>query len=178
MIDKSISLFLGDEECARVIVVLSEKDFSVPLAKEVIRVKGGKTRAESVHNGLEAAESAYVMVHDGARPFLKRESVELLKETLKEEDACFLAVKEKDSLKKVIDGYVVENIDRETIYHAQTPQAFKTELLKRCLQEVMEKQEAVTDDVQAVQLHSDTKIKAVNGDEGNYKLTVIEDLHR
>ena len=178
VIDKSVSLFLADEDCARVIVVLSEHDYDSVILEGVTKVRGGATRSESVYSGLSQVQSEYVMIHDGARPFLKKETLVAIKECLETCDACLPAIPEKDSIKIVEDGYVTGSIEREKIWHAQTPQAFRTQLIRECLKEVMEKGETVTDDIAAVQLHSDAKIRVINGDEDNRKLTVIQDLNR
>ncbi len=176
VLDKSLQLFLSDPDCTQVIVVLSEADYDIPLPEGVERAHGGATRAHSVLSGVNMAKESYVMIHDGARPFLRMEEVNKLKETLKEYPACFLATVEKDTIKEVKDGFVVRTIPREALYHAQTPQAFETELIRKALKKVMEDGISVTDDVQAVEYATDVKVKVVIGDESNKKLTVISDL--
>ena len=177
VIDRSIRLFQMDEDCEEIIVVLSHDELDTALPEGIIKAEGGKTRAESVYHGVQKVHSPYVLIHDGARPFLKQETVDLLKKKLTEADACFPGIKEKDTLKEVRDGKV-RTVDREYIYHAQTPQAFKTALILECLKKVMENNDSVTDDIQAVELYGDTEVAVVEGDENNYKLTVVYDLER
>ena len=116
------------------------------------------------------------MIHDGARPYLTQEVVERLKEALKEYSAAFPAIPEKDTIREVNNGIEVRTLDRSLLYHAQTPQAFRTDLIRKSLEKVLEDGVAVTDDVQAVEYATEEKIKMVFGDEANKKLTVKEDL--
>ena len=177
VIDRSIRLFQMDEDCEEIVVVLSHDELDITLPEGIMKEEGGKTRAESVYHGVQKVHAPYVMIHDGARPFLKQETVDLLKEKLQEVDACFPGIREKDTLKEVRDGKV-RTVDREYIYHAQTPQAFKTALIVDCLKKVMENNDSVTDDIQAVELYGNTEVAVVEGDENNYKLTVRYDLER
>ena len=176
VIDKSIHLFNQDKRCKEVIVVLSENDIDIVL-NNVTKTIGGTTRCESVYNGVKLVKTDYVVIHDGARPFLTYPCLNRLVDELEKEDACFLAISERDTLKTVEDGYVTGTIDRSKVWHAQTPQAFKTKLIKECLEKAISDNAKVTDDVSCVELYSDTKVKVVEGDPNNIKLTVKEDLN-
>ncbi|MEA5026798.1 2-C-methyl-D-erythritol 4-phosphate cytidylyltransferase [bioreactor metagenome] len=179
VLQKTLTAFLDDERCKQIVVVLNRDDMKRPFKREcgrLVRVFGGVTRQDSVYNGLMAVKEEYVLIHDGARPGISMECIDNLLETLKSEDACILAVKSKDTLKKVEQEYVVETVDRSSIYQAQTPQAFKTQLIIDCHKKALALNIKATDDSQVVELTSDTKIKVVYGDEKNIKLTTRQDL--
>ena len=180
IIDKTINVFLNDSDCEEVIVV-SDPDTFLEMHNGVIDqritlVQGGSTRQESVYHGLEKVKNSYVMIHDGARPFLNQDLIDCIKNVLASEDACLLMVPCKDTIKKVIDGYVETTYDRSTLMAAQTPQAFKTDLILDCTKKAMEENYTGTDDASLVEKYSDVKVKAVEGSYANIKITTIEDL--
>ena len=125
VIDHSLELFGNDEDCERIIVVTNEEFIDELKDENVILVKGGKERKDSVRNGLDKATSEYVFIHDGARPFLRKESLEALKEKVVETDAALLGRMAFDTIKEVKDGKVVRTLDRRNIFLAETPQAFR-----------------------------------------------------
>ncbi len=176
IIDKAASLFQNDKRCEKIIVTLSAQDFSTHI-NGVVKVLGGEDRVHSVYNGLQEVTTEYVLIHDGARPYLQQKDLDKLLETLETCDACLLMTKEKDTLKEVDEnGFVVKSIDRSVIWHAQTPQAFKTDLIKSCLKQAMINHIKITDDASAVELYSNVKVKAVEGDEHNIKITTRADI--
>lgn len=182
ILDTTISCFLNDEECKQIVVVTDSEEFmkehAYHLNGKVTLAKGGSSRQESVCNGLSCVSQEYVMIHDGARPFLKKESIEAIKQTLEVEDACLLMVPSKDTIKKVVNGYVVETYDRSTLMNAQTPQAFKTELILKCMKLAIQEGYTGTDDASLVEKYSNVKVKVVEGDYENIKITTPEDLKK
>lgn len=182
ILDTTINCFSSDEDCKQIVVVTDSEEFmkehAYHLDGKVILAKGGNTRQESVCNGLSCVSEEVVMIHDGARPFLKKESIESIKKTLEKEDACLLMVPCKDTIKKVVDGYVVETYDRSTLMNAQTPQAFKTDLILRCMKQAIQEGYTGTDDASLVEKYSDVKVKAIEGDYENIKITTPEDLKK
>jgi len=181
VIDRSIQLFHNDDSCKEIILVLSENDLQETFDTckgKLVRARGGKTRAESVYNGLLAVGSEYVLIHDGARPFVTKECIDRLLDGLKDHPACILATPEKDTLKVVEDGVIRQTLNRSLVWHAQTPQAFKTDLIIRCVKEALDNNVAITDDAQAVELFSQQEVHIVMGDERNIKLTVPADLEK
>lgn len=90
-------------------------------------IKGGKTRQDSVFEGLKNCNSPdYVIIHDGARPFIKKETIESCLEKAKSIGACVVAVKTIDTIKIVdANGIISSTPDRNTLWNAQTPQIFK-----------------------------------------------------
>ena len=97
ILDKSINLFKTDKDCNEIIVVTNKEDFNLlNYHDNLIIVEGGKLRQESVYNGLVKVTNDYVMIHDGARPYLTMNLINDLKEKLTHVDACILSVKAVD----------------------------------------------------------------------------------
>lgn len=176
----TMEVFQKDPDCRQMVIVTDSWSFMEHwkgvLPQETVYVHGGKSRLESVRNGLLAVEYPYVFVHDGARPYVSGASIQALKEALKEDDAALLMVPCKDTIKVVKDGYVQETLDRSTLMAAQTPQAFRTDLLSRCLDEAVKDGCMVTDDASAVELYGNVRVRAVTGSYANFKITTPEDL--
>ena len=80
-----------------------------------------------------------------------------------------------DTIKRVVDGKVIETLDRNELWNAQTPQGFKTSVIKKAYQYVMDHHLQLTDDASAVELLG-YDIYVVKGDYSNKKITTIEDL--
>lgn len=130
VIENNIDIFLNDEDCQKIILVINEEiDFN---NNKLILVKGGKERFDSVMNGLNEVGSEYVLIHDGARPFLNIKALEKLKNKLEEKDAVVLGKMASDTIKIINDDKVVETLNRNNIFIAETPQGFKTSLIKDC----------------------------------------------
>lgn len=142
-------------------------------------VAGGKERYESVKNALNAAnESDYVMIHDGARPFVTDKMIENSIEAVKLFDACTVGMPVKDTIKLTDDEqFGVETPDRKYVYQIQTPQTFKKELLSDCYSKMeADKNANVTDDTMVVELYSGRRSKVLEGSYTNIKITTPEDL--
>ena len=146
-------------------------------SEKIVYVPGGATRQESGYLGLQEVDTEFVMIHDGVRPFLTTKHLEALKAALKTEDAALLMVPLIDTIKEVKGGYVVHTPERSNYMSAQTPQAFRTELIKKCHEEAKKHPEIVaSDDAMLAELFSDTKIKVVEGSYDNIKVTTQRDL--
>lgn len=169
VLEEASHLFIEDDDCLNVILVTSERIYN---HSKIKYVDGGNKRYESVMNGLSLVTSDYVLIHDGARPFLTKKELEDLKEALKENDAALLALKSTDTIKYVEDGNVTKTIDRNCIYRALTPQGFKTSLIKEAYKNV---EDGVTDDSSVVEKMG-YKVKVVEGMSSNIKLTNPEDF--
>ena len=95
-------------------------------------ILGGKTRAESVHNGLIAIEKYnpdYVMIHDSVRPFVSQSLIQELYKNLSDHKAVVPVIPVKDTIKKVMEDNIIATINRDGLYCAQTPQAFDYKLI-------------------------------------------------
>jgi 2-C-methyl-D-erythritol 4-phosphate cytidylyltransferase len=142
-------------------------------------VAGGVRRQDSVSAALRAAppDSAIVVVHDGARPFVTAEQVERVIASAGSHGAAILAVPVKDTVKQASDsGAVLRTVPRETLWTAQTPQAFAYGILVRA-HEAAERDGFVgTDCAMLVEAAGETDVHIVEGSYENMKITTPEDL--
>ena len=136
-------------------------------------VVGGARRRDSVLAGLNAAGDAeWCVVHDGARPFVTGEMVRVGLEAAQQSGAAVAAVPVVDTIKVVRDGVVVSTPERSTLWAAQTPQVFRTSLLREAHERV---DGDVTDD--AIMVESlGVAVRTFPGAYGNMKITFPEDL--
>ncbi|WP_052888073.1 2-C-methyl-D-erythritol 4-phosphate cytidylyltransferase [Thermogemmatispora carboxidivorans] len=151
--------------------------------KVVAVVAGGPRRQDSVRLGLEALarrlpETQWVLVHDGARPFVSSSLIEAGLQTARLHQAAVAAVPVKDTLKVVEGGYVCETPERAHLWVVQTPQVFAFPLLweahhARCLQTMGE--EEVSDDATLVE-RLGYRVVIFPGSYTNMKITTQEDF--
>ncbi|MEG0368064.1 MAG: 2-C-methyl-D-erythritol 4-phosphate cytidylyltransferase [Coprobacillus sp.] len=178
--ERTLEQFLSDERCQQIIVVTQshERQTFMDLCSndKIEFVDGGAERQDSVYSGLQKVTCEYVFIHDGARPFLKKEQIDNLLLCLKDHSACLLMVPCKDTIKKVINGKVVETFDRSCLMQAQTPQSFHTDIIMKAYQKGIETHFQATDDAQMVELFTDEEVYVVLGDYENKKITTQEDL--
>ncbi len=151
--------------------------------KKVISVvEGGEERYDSVNRALLAIDNTnYVLIHDGARPFVSSDLINEVIDNVKEYGACIVAAPVKDTIKTVSeDGWIKETPDRKLMWLAQTPQAFKYSLIKKAYKLIFEENESdrktVTDDAMVYERYIDQPIKVVKGDYYNIKITTPEDM--
>lgn len=141
-------------------------------------VPGGEERYLSVYNGLlEAKESSYVLIHDGARPFVTGEIILRCIEEVKVHQACAAGMPVKDTIKIADEnGFARQTPDRSYVYLIQTPQAFSYPLILRAYKKVMEEQvQGITDDAMVVEYLQEKKVKLIEGSYQNIKITTPED---
>lgn len=180
ILQHAMSLFVEDEDCIQIVVVTDNEDYHKYIKEnatgKIVIAQGGETRQESVANGVHAAICEKIMIHDGARPFLDKETLQRVKEALEIEDAVCVMVPCKDTIKRCQDGYIVETLVRQELMAAQTPQAFTTALYRECMEKAEEEGYQATDDCALVERYSNIRIKIVEGSYKNKKITTIEDL--
>ncbi len=136
----------------------------------------GHTRLESVKHGFEKVSSVadVVAVHDGARPLVSPECIATCVQAAREDGAAVLAVPVKDTTKIGANGFVSKTLDRGTLWAAQTPQAYRREILAKALTQFGNEIEA-TDESQLVEKMG-VKVRLVPSDYKNNKITTPEDL--
>jgi 2-C-methyl-D-erythritol 4-phosphate cytidylyltransferase len=163
-----------DAEDARVAACLAELEGVEKLLPAVV---GGIERQDSMRAGLEAlpADTTLVAVHDAARPLVRPGLVSAVVRAAREHGAALLAVPVADTLKRVVDGRVVETPDRSEYWRAQTPQVFRVELLREGLAKAEAGARLATDDASLVEALG-TPVHVVPGDRENLKVTVASDL--
>ena len=138
---------------------------------------GGKTRQESVINGIKciSKESKLVAVHDGARPLVKPEHIEKVIRDASVFGGATLGVPVKDTIKTVDDGLITDTPPRSSLYITQTPQIFKRELYFEGVDFALEHGLDFTDDCQLVEAIGG-KVAMTIGDYTNIKITTPEDI--
>ena len=162
-----------------IVLVLRKKNFSLARKlikdKRLVLVEGGKKRKDSVYNGLRvlAKNIDYVLVHDGARPFVSGKLVLRVISALSKNKAVICAVACKDAVKKVKNSRVQGTLVRQELVSVQTPQGFNKDLLLKAYAGLGKKQ--VVDDAQAVEFLGE-KVKVVKGEVNNIKITYPEDI--
>ena len=175
ILERACQLFLEDDDCRKVVIVTQKENFDLtPQHEKIALTEGGAERKDSVCSGLALCESPYVLIHDGARPFLEKPDLENLKAALKECDAAILARKSTETVKKVADGKIVGTLDREELMFAQTPQGFRRKLLKEAYKALGDSAN-YTDDASVVEAFG-REVRVVTGSPRNRKITYIEDL--
>ena len=149
-----------------------------PLGGRTIRFAlAGRDRQDSVWNGVQALgdECGYVLIHDGARPFVTVRVIEDAVAQAARSGAAAPAVPVKDTIKEVRDGLVERTLDRSALYAVQTPQVFDGDLIRAALQKALDDAARLTDDCAAVE-RLGMKVVLTRGDERNIKLTTPADL--
>ncbi|MBB3870008.1 2-C-methyl-D-erythritol 4-phosphate cytidylyltransferase [Parageobacillus toebii NBRC 107807] len=184
LIVHTLKVFENDEWCRGIIVVINEAErtqfeqlFSRFHIKKITAiVSGGKERQHSVYNGLKAVKNGdIVLIHDGARPFVTIEHIHELVKEAKEHGAAIPAVRVKDTIKKARDQFVEETVERSSLWAVQTPQAFHVSLVLRAHEQAQKDGYIGTDDASLVE-RIGGKVKIVEGDYRNIKLTTPDDL--
>ncbi len=164
----------GEEEYCRKMIV---EEYH--LKKVVKIVPGGKERYDSVYAGLKAAEgSDYVLIHDGARPFVTDEIIRRAMEEVQKSRACVVGMPVKDTIKLVdSDAHVTDTPERKNVWMVQTPQVFEYPLIRKAYENLLQQEHiTATDDAMAVEQMSHIPIKMLEGSYANIKITTPEDM--
>ena len=141
-------------------------------------VEGGATRQDSVRLGLESlgeVKPARVLIHDAARPFADAGLIQRMVDALAATPGAIPALPVADTIKRGVEGLIVETVDRHALWRAQTPQAFRyTEILAAHRAAAGRD---LTDDA-AVAEAAGLAVGLVQGAEENFKVTTEADLSR
>lgn len=140
-------------------------------------VHGGSNRTASAYQGVMAADpdADIILIHDGARPLVSEAVIRAAVEGAEKFGAALPVTALSDTIKTGENGFVASTMDRNTLFAAQTPQAFRSELIKAALTDAMEKGLELTDDCSAVE-RLGMKARMVEGDSLNRKITLPADL--
>ena len=146
-------------------------------------IPGGCERYESVYHGLCAAVSCpdpadYVLIHDGARPFISPAKIESCIRTVLQTKACVMGMPVEDTIKITDDQqYAVFTPERRTLWRIQTPQCFLLQEIYEAYRMMMEaKDTRMTDDAMVMEEYGRRKVKMIPGGYDNIKITKPEDL--
>ena len=183
LILKTLQLFLTSNRISSCVLVvpksavdLIKKEVAPYASEDNIRViAGGERRQDSVRFGVEAADGAdVVVVHDAVRPFVRQEWISQVIDRCINNDGAIVALSVSDTLKKVVDGRISETIPRDNIWQAQTPQAFRRELLMEVYASVDWENVHVTDEAQLLEIVGKS-VAIVPGSSENFKITTQDD---
>ncbi len=159
-------------------------------------IPGGKERWESSVHAIRAftpytlhpTPITNLLLHDAARPFVSQEIIARVCEALEEHEAVTVAIPSTDTVYEMVDGKVARIPQRSTIMRAQTPQAFRLELIAEAYAKALgvdslsaeacaEAHLPATDDCGVVYEHMpQVPIYIVEGEEQNKKITFKEDI--
>ncbi|MFH0976098.1 MAG: 2-C-methyl-D-erythritol 4-phosphate cytidylyltransferase [Spirochaetota bacterium] len=153
------------------------KEFAVQNIIKII--KGGETRQGSSYNAITCMDfhnDDILVFHDAARPFIETQTIELCIKEADAHGASGVYLKATDTIAKINEGFVRYIPDRDKLYYTQTPQAFRYNIIKKAHElAISNGLHNPTDDVQLV-LNAGFKVKIVEGDSRNIKITNAFDL--
>lgn len=186
-----LETFLSMDEIAEVVMAVPadwknhfENELAAASLTPEMRAKlkivvGGAERWQSVENGVNTLTSSaeYVLVHDVARPFISREIILDVCNTLVTKGACLVAKPAVDTIKIAADGRVEKTIDRNTVWMAQTPQAARIDVLKKLYARIAAEPLSFvpTDEASILEFFGEP-VYIVKGAAANDKLTTPEDF--
>ncbi|WP_443960502.1 2-C-methyl-D-erythritol 4-phosphate cytidylyltransferase [Roseburia inulinivorans] len=142
-------------------------------------VEGGKERYHSVFEGLKQTSDAdYVLIHDGARPFVNQDIIRRCMQEVQKYQACVVGMPVKDTIKIADEeGYAKQTPDRKNVWMIQTPQTFSYALIYEAYEEMLKTEDAaITDDAMVLERTKGKKSKLIEGSYRNIKITTPEDL--
>ena len=188
VLEHTLDTLLSIETISAVLLVVAPDDNAwqsiLPryTGKSLDVVNGGAERCHSVLNGLDAlagkaSASDWVLVHDAARPCVRRDDVLALMDSMDaDSDGGLLGVQVADTMKRVAaDGRVIATVDRAGLWHALTPQMFRLEALRAALRQAITANSLVTDEASAMELAGYRPLM-VQGHRDNIKITLPADL--
>jgi 2-C-methyl-D-erythritol 4-phosphate cytidylyltransferase len=170
------------------IIISSRKDFFKKIISIVDRndfykvsgiVEGGKTRHDSVYSALKILDcdkNDILIIHDAVRPFISREKIlEMMNEAVRF-NSVIPGIAVADTIKRTDKkNFVTETIDRNNLWSIQTPQFFRYEILIDAFEKANRKKFKGTDESMIVE-NAGYKVKIVEGEKGNIKITIKEDI--
>jgi 2-C-methyl-D-erythritol 4-phosphate cytidylyltransferase/2-C-methyl-D-erythritol 2,4-cyclodiphosphate synthase len=181
ILQRSVEAFLATPGIGEVVVALPPELAEHPPAclvegpdrGRVRIVQGGERRQDSVANAFARVSSRadVVVVHDAARPLVSRALIEHTVAVAAETGAAIAAIRAGDTVKRAAAGRILETLRRDEIVLAQTPQAFRVDVLRDALASGVE----ATDEAALAERAGHT-VHVVDGDPRNIKITTPEDL--
>lgn len=180
----TLTVFEEDPACTGIILAVKREEQEemrslleqYDIKKVNAIVDGGTERQYSVHACLKAHhENGIVLVHDAARPFIRRGVIEELVDTAAEHGAAIAAVQAKDTMKLAPSGIVEKTVDRDMLWIVQTPQAFQYGVLKEASDKAEVDGFLGTDESMLVE-RLGYPVRIVTSTYDNVKMTTQEDL--
>lgn len=176
VLESTLSVFTTSGLIDQIIVTASKEDFEtvkslVGTSAQV--VLGGDSRSASVKNALEMVDGDIVLIHDGARPFLTQKMISDSIKTASEFGSAIPILPSRNTILRTAGGKITEYVGKDELSFVQTPQAFKTQLIKKAYALAGDK--VYNDDGQVYLDYVGTPT-AYDGDEKNIKLTFNQDF--
>ena len=180
ILDRAVSLFVGHPRVDEVIVALPAELMADPpeclrraSGKPLRIVEGGARRQDSVANafGAIAERSELIVIHDAARPFASADLVERTIGAAAEAGAAIAATVARDTVKQAERGLIRATLPRDTIFLAQTPQAFRRDVLRDALASTAD----ATDEAELAE-RAGHFVRLVEGEATNIKITTQDDI--
>lgn len=178
VIEETVSKFIDFDEIDEIII--SANSSIIEILQQLFNnpkikiIEGGNTRQKSVYNALQVVKNDYVLIHDGARPLIRKDTIAYVLEAVLDKDAVTVMTKTTDTIKEVDStGRIIRTIDRSKLYNTQTPQAFKTSIIKEAHEKL--KDGNFTDDCSMLE-ELKIPVYIVNGSYTNIKITIKSDL--
>lgn len=171
MFEIPLDLFLSFNFEVVCVVNKNDLDLVKPLIKNKAKIViGGKTRMESVYNGLKEVNGDYVIIHDSARPLISKDVINKIIE-IKNDKNCILCYRNcKDTIKVLGNG--INTLDRNKLISAVTPQCGPKKLLFKAYEKAFSDNKEFTDDISLIEYYfTDTKIDLVLANEESFKVT-------
>ncbi|OGT52065.1 MAG: 2-C-methyl-D-erythritol 4-phosphate cytidylyltransferase [Gammaproteobacteria bacterium RIFCSPHIGHO2_12_FULL_42_13] len=187
LLQRVINIFSNISQIKKIVVVLHAKDvwwstLTIKNPNKLLTTIGGKERVDSVLLGLKclqdiAKPNDFILTHDAARPFITEKNIlTLLAEIENHPAGGLLGMPVVDTLKRVDENDCVqETVSREHLWHAQTPQCFRYQLLVTAIKKALSDHKKLTDESGAIE-YAGHHPKMILGDSRNKKVTFIEDL--
>lgn len=186
IIAHTIEKFYNNKNINDIVIVIKEDEAKF-FKKEILdkyRFKnikiayGGKERQDSVYSGIKLLDKncKYVLIHDGARPFVDEDIINRSLDEVKVFKSIVVGVPVKDTIKVVNNNNnVVDTPNRSTLWSVQTPQTFDYNIIKRAYEDAFDNNFYGTDDAMLVERIGYT-IKMIYGSYNNIKVTTPEDI--
>lgn len=183
---RTLEHFINREDVCQTILAVAPEDVGQMKSMyganlgflDVQLVEGGARRVDTVKAALAAVspKAEFVAVHDAARPCVTADRIDAVFAAARKGGAAILAHPLTGTLKRVTDSQViVETVARSGLFEAQTPQAFKKEVLIEAYSKISDQDEEFTDDAQVVERSGNT-VTVVWSDATNIKITTKADM--
>jgi len=181
VLEQTLARLLSHPAIGRIIVATAEQDpwferLAVARHPRILRVNGGRERADSVLNALAHVKTDWVLVHDAARPCLHRADLDAVLAAGRQPHGALLACRVRDTMKRGDgQGAISNSVPRDELWHALTPQCFATALLQQALSASLAAGAIITDEASAMEW-AGFHPRLVEGRADNIKITRPEDL--
>lgn len=166
----------------RIIVAVPQEDLDHTrtilegVQKPLELTAGGRTRQESVGNGLAFCRGSLVLIHDGVRPIATDALITRVLTGIEGFDACIPGLAVSNTLKEVDGDLVVRTVPRSGLFGVQTPQCFRAEVIRTAHARAAERGFLEATDDSALVEDLGGRVRLVEGDPYNIKITVAEDI--